>query len=71
MAANFEADLYIFLLQHIERISVIKCKPSVISGSIFGGSDMSSVERQKGSTTNHLHKQLDPFASKLTIYCGF
>ena len=27
----------------------------------------SSVERQKGLTTNHSHTQLDPFASKLTL----
>ena len=27
----------------------------------------SSVERQKGLTTSHLHTQLDPFASKLTM----
>ena len=25
------------------------------------------VERQKGLTTSHLHVQVDPFASKLTI----
>ena len=29
---------------------------------------ISSVEREKGLTTSHLNTQLDPFASKLTIY---
>ena len=29
---------------------------------------MSSVKRQKGLTTSHLHAQLDPFSSKLTMY---
>ena len=30
-------------------------------------SDISLVERQNGLTSSHLHPQLDPFASKLTI----
>ena len=30
-----------------------------------------SIERQKGLTTGHLHIQLGPFASTLTIYTFF
>ena len=29
---------------------------------------LSSVWRQKGLTTSHLHIQLDPFASRMTIW---
>ena len=33
---------------------------------------ISSIERHEDVTTSHLHRQLDPFASKLTVYtCMF
>ena len=32
---------------------------------------ISSVERQKGLTTSHLHMHLDPFASELTIFSPY
>ena len=39
--------------------------PSISLYSV--GFSISSVERQKGLTTSHLHIQSDPLASKLTV----
>ena len=48
-------------------ISQLTLRYLVISGVLLI-QGMTSVERHKGTTASHLHRKLDPFASKLTVY---
>ena len=43
-----------------------KLQHLILDMTLFGYTDNSQVDRQKGLTTSHINIQLDPFASKLT-----
>ena len=55
------AKKYIF---HVIVYCSATYKPQILIAVIVYNS---SVERQKSLSTSHLHRQLDPFASKLMI----
>ena len=55
---NYQYAGYWFFIYHSTHTSIIILRTYCL--------DISSVERQMGLTTSHLHTQLDPFASKLT-----
>ena len=59
--------LHIFLPFPSYQSGLVILKPRLINLVIYV-LPISSVGRQKGLTTDHFNIQLDPFASKLTIY---